>query len=144
MREALLTCLFVLGKIFPFYFWNETNERHDTQTRLNYIHENCRNLKKCVFGTGDLEAGMDLDGGGLGAAEEGDGNASGCGGLLVRNKARSDRPGDWLLLYLVPGYSRKQNFVLFSSSISCMYKGERGVVGARCARPLCLLVYADC
>ncbi|CAN0534555.1 unnamed protein product, partial [Laminaria digitata] len=39
------------------------------QTRLNYIHEQCRNSKKCVFGTGDLEAGMDLDdegGGGMG------------------------------------------------------------------------------
>lgn len=56
------------------------------QTRLNYIHEQCRNSKKCVFGTGDLEAGMDLDGeggGGMGGGGE-DGNASGCGGLLVR------------------------------------------------------------
>lgn len=58
------------------------------QTRLNYIHEQCRNSKKCVFGTGDLDGGMELDGGGAGG-EGGvgdDGNASGCGGLLVRLK----------------------------------------------------------
>eukprot|EP00904_Undaria_pinnatifida_P012757 jgi/Undpi1/8611/HiC_scaffold_25.g11076.m1 len=56
------------------------------KTRLNYIHEQCRNSKKCVFGTGDLEAGMDLDGeggGGMGGGGE-DGNASGCGGLLPK------------------------------------------------------------
>ncbi|CAN0181755.1 unnamed protein product, partial [Ectocarpus sp. 13 AM-2016] len=33
------------------------------KTRLSYIHEHCRNAKKCVFGTGDLAGGgMDLDG----------------------------------------------------------------------------------
>ncbi|CAM9308504.1 unnamed protein product, partial [Sphacelaria rigidula] len=48
------------------------------QTRLNYLHEQCRNSKKCVFGTGDLEQGMDMEGGG---EEE---NAAGCGGLLPK------------------------------------------------------------
>ena len=39
-----------------------------------------------MFGTGDLDAGMELDGGGAGGEGGGvdDGNASGCGGLLVR------------------------------------------------------------
>lgn len=62
------------------------------QTRLSYIHEHCRNAKKCVFGTGDLAGGgMDLDGmGGENGGGGGDGageHASGCGGLLVRLKA---------------------------------------------------------
>lgn len=71
------------------------------QTRLSYIHEHCRNAKKCVFGTGDLEAGMDLDGGGMGGENGGGGegadHASGCGGLLVSSwvNSSSDVSGGW-------------------------------------------------
>ncbi|CAM9817557.1 unnamed protein product, partial [Ectocarpus sp. 4 AP-2014] len=59
------------------------------KTRLSYIHEHCRNAKKCVFGTGDLAGGgMDLDGmGGENGGEGGGGggeHASGCGGLLPK------------------------------------------------------------
>ncbi|CAN0409234.1 unnamed protein product, partial [Discosporangium mesarthrocarpum] len=32
------------------------------KTRLNYLHEQCRNQKRCTFGTADLEAGLDMDG----------------------------------------------------------------------------------
>lgn len=77
---SFLVC--ILGRVW-------VGGRRAAQTRLSYIHEHCRNTKKCVFGTGDLEAGMDLDGGGggmggeNGGGGEGGDNASGCGGLLV-------------------------------------------------------------
>lgn len=83
--DVLLSrCVLAMG-LLP----GQTRCAHVRQTRLNYIHENCRNAKKCVFGTGDLEAGMELEGeggGGEGGGGEGSDHAAGCGGLLVRER----------------------------------------------------------
>lgn len=76
--------------LYAHKMFSQTKHYMRLQTRLNYIHEQSRNSKKCVFGTADLEQGMEMEN----TPEEE--NAAGCGGLLV-----SESPMILVMLVLV-------------------------------------------
>lgn len=59
---------------------------------------------------------MELDGGADGGGEGGDGNASGCGGLLVRNAHFTGR-------LAVPGI-QEAGAILLLPDIPCIYGGK--------------------